>query len=327
MEHLITKYLNNELSHEEWEELRQWLEKSDLNKTTLNNLKSFTSNIDQEADELEQVVWHELSALTNIQDRPLKPAVSLWRYARVAAALLIIGVIGIIAYQASRKEPVTYVKEVALLVKEAPLGTKVTTKLPDGTVVTLNAGSKISYPEVFSNESRRVQLTGEAFFEVTHQPQKPFYVAFANSEVKVLGTSFNIRTYQNEGTSSVSVATGKVSFKTSNDQLILTPLEMGVHNLSSSELLKKEVDELEAFGWTKKILYFNHAPFNNVIKELERWYGVEFEINGNFEPLGPFSGEFRNEPLSQVLMGLSHIYHFEFAIDDKKVTLNKITNQ
>ena len=324
MEDLLYKYLNNELSQEEWVELRHWLDKSDLNKTTLNNLKSFTSNISHEAGELEQLVWKELK-LANQAKKQVYPKTSrtLWPFLKVAAVFLILSALTVLAYRLYHQKVEPQQVLISTIIKEAPMGSKIKTRLPDGTTVTLNAGSKLYYPESFTNEHRIVQLEGEAFFDVTHNPEKPFFVEFNDSEVKVLGTSFNIRAYQEEQTSAVSVATGKVSFKSQDDELILLPMQMGVQNHQTSEMTKKKVDQLEAFGWTEKILYFNHTTFDKVIKDLERWYGVNFEINGDFTPLGTFSGEFRNESLNQVLQGLAHIYHFDFKIEKDHVTLDK----
>ncbi len=329
MEHLIVKYLNNQLKQEEWEELREWLEKNDLNKTALNNIQSFHSNINSEIDVLEDQVWEELQAKRNVTITPHSAKRPVLTYLKVAAVFLIMSAVALIAYQAFfqsgwENQPIA----VNMIKKETPLGQKITTRLPDGSIVTLNAGSQISFPENFTGETREVNLSGEAFFEVEHNPAKPFYVRMNGDRVRVLGTSFNIRSYPEDNAVYVSVATGRVSYSIpSGEEVILEPDQMAVYFPAAGSLSTRQVDPLQSFGWKDKIIYFKSTRFEHVITELERWYGVKITVQGNFKGLGPFTGDFRNESLEYVLKGLSYVYPFDFQIDGDNVTLNKIANQ
>ncbi|MEO9474402.1 MAG: FecR domain-containing protein [Cyclobacteriaceae bacterium] len=328
MEHLIVKYLNNELSKEEWQELRQWLEKSDLNKTTLNNLKSFYSNINYEAEELEELVWQELKRkrLVHSSSSTRETKGRITTFLKVAAVLFIVSAFVFVAFQLNfGTNPRQGSIAIGTIYKVAYPGQRITTKLPDGSKVTLNSGSQISFPEQFVGNSREVSLKGEAFFEVEHNPEKPFFVKMSGDQVRVLGTTFNIRSYPEDSIVLVSVATGRVSYSIpSGEEVVLEPDQMAIYLPSENSLTTTRVDRLQSFGWKDRIIYFKSITFDNMVVELERWYGVDIEAAGDFKPMGPFTGEFRNEPLNQVLQGLSYIYHFEFKIEGKKVTLNKI---
>ncbi len=326
MEQLIVKYLNNELSQEEWQELRQWLEKSDRNKASLNHLKSFTFNVNGEAEELEEQVWQELRAKLEMNSipKPNKGERFIRTYWKVAAVLLAVAVTSLIASQFSFKGK-TNERAVLAKYKEAPNGRKIKTKLPDGSLVTLNSGSRITFPDRFPEDAREVELSGEAFFEVQHNPNKPFYVRMNGDQVRVLGTSFNIRSYSEDSAVYVSVATGLVSYSiASGQEVLLKPDQMATYLPSVGRLTTSPVDRLQSFGWKERVIYFKSTPFSQVMTEIERWYGVDLEVVGSFEHLGPFSGKFENESLENVLEGLSYVYPFHFTIEDKKVTLNKI---
>lgn len=208
------------------------------------------------------------------------------------------------------------------IVKESPYGSKLTTMLPDGSIVRMNSGSNIVYPESFSEDNRTVELNGEAFFEVKHNPDKPFYVKMNGQQVRVLGTSFNIRSYDDEKTIEVAVATGKVSYNMSNgEEVILSPTQMVNHNPTDGSYTKLIVDERKIYGWKNDILSFKNNSFEEIKKELERWYGTEIIVEGKIQ--GTYSGEFENETLRDVMKGLSFVFRFDFEIKSKKVYVRK----
>lgn len=213
--------------------------------------------------------------------------------------------------------------------KKALQGQKITTRLPDKTMVTLNAGSGITFPETFSDSIREVRLSGEAFFQVEKDADKPFLVRINGNYVKVLGTSFNVRAYSDEDKVKVAVATGRVAYSTgSGEQVTLEPDEMAIHDEQQQSLVTEKVNKLEAFGWKDKILYFNKSSFNEIKAKLEKWYGIEITLRGAFSSGAKgipsekaFSGQFHNPSLNEVLKGLSFLYRFHFEIEGKHVLL------
>jgi len=138
--------------------------------------------------------------------------------------------------------------------------------------------------------------------------------------VKVLGTSFNIRSYLDESESEVAVATGKVAYSvTGGDELLLFPNELGARYKGTLELNKGHFNNLEAFGWKDGVLYFQSDPFEEIVKELERWFDVKMELPNDFNPQSTYSGEFKDATLKEVLTGLSFIYRFDYEINDANV--------
>ena len=322
MEHLITKYLRNELTREEWQELRQWLDKSELNRTTLNHLKSVSSNINHEAEELKDFVWKELKSRRQPQPAVLVRSASIFRYyIRIAAVLLIVSSLTLVAYQFMFQET-SQEKTIVVntITKEAPLGRKITTMLPDGTIVILNAGSNIIFPDQFKGDTREVTLSGEAFFEVSHNPEKPFMVRTNNLLTTALGTSFNVNAYKDQG-EEITLLTGKVSIKKIDGMDHVEFLEPGEKiEFKNGSLNKYFGVSLDQVKWKDGFLVFNQTPFKEGIQELERWYGVTIEVQ-NF-PTGmhkDFTGIFENENLQSVLESLGYAAGFDYIIGDKSV--------
>ena len=212
------------------------------------------------------------------------------------------------------------------IVKKALPGSKITTKLPDGSLVTLNSGSTITFPANFSGNIREVKLAGEAFFDIEHNPDKPFFVNMNGDQVRVLGTSFNIRSYPDDSTVYVSVASGRVAYSIpSGKEVVLVPNQMATHHLNDGSLTTGDVDRLQSFGWKDRIIYFKSTKLDNIITELERWYGVEINVHGDFENAGSFTGQFQDLSLEEVLTGLSYEFKFNFKISNKVITINKNT--
>ncbi|MEQ9221746.1 MAG: DUF4974 domain-containing protein [Cyclobacteriaceae bacterium] len=265
-----------------------------------------------------------LEKIFNHKQKKKQKQVRIWRPLSIAASIALIAVSIFVFLKEPEVQEMEEVFTVTTIQKEAPLGRKITTRLPDGSVVTLNAGSQITFPDQFHGDLREISLIGEAFFEVEHNPEKPFIVTMNGDIVRVLGTSFNIRSYPEDSLVQVSVATGSVSYSIpSGASVILKPDQLATYDLTQGSLVTGSVDKLQAYGWKDQIIYFESTSFDKVITELKRWYGVEFEVHGRYQHIGKFSGEFRNETLSQVLNGLSFIYKFDYRIEGTKVTLTK----
>ena len=252
-----------------------------------------------------------------------RTGVPLWRPMSIAASLVIVlFAIYFVTIDQLQKQQ----ESIRLVEKEASFGSKITTRLPDGTRVTLNSGSKISFPERFDEDARTVILSGEAFFEVEHNPEKPFFVRFKNESVQVLGTIFNIRSYQQEDVVNVSVASGSVSYQVpSGEEVVLKAAQMASYHEGERRLIRGPVDPLQSFGWKEQIIYFKAAPFGKIKTELERWYGVNIELSEGFKPKGTYSGQFKNESLEEVLKGLSFIYRFDFSIEETRVIISDLS--
>ncbi len=326
MEEIIFKFLNNTISEEEQSKLEDWLGSKAENRIILSKLSAFYRNDETDLPTVKEKVWDEVNQEL---DRPekshkIKPAANSWLL-KIAAILVMGTIFGFVTYQLTNKTSDQQDYIVKTIIKEAPVGSKITTRLPDGSIVRLNSGSRISFAEEFHGDTREVHLAGEAFFEVQHDKNKPFKVQMNEDVVEVLGTSFNIRSYVEESIVSVAVATGRVSYTIpSGDEVILEPGRMATYTPGSGSLETGKVNMQKVFGWKDKILYFDNSSFDQVISELERWFGVKIEYEDDFGSRGTYSEQFNNPTISEVLHSLSFVYRFRFDEKENKITLSKI---
>lgn len=164
---------------------------------------------------------------------------------------------------------------------QVPMGQRKTLRLNDGTKVILDAGSYLSYPEKFT-EDRTVHLTGEAFFQVKHDQQKPFKVVANHALVKVLGTKFNVRAWQDNPTVSVAVIEGKVSLGRSEKNVEQSILTKGYYSSLSKNGSPEEpirVNVQQYLGWMHNEIHFHDATVKEVLSQLKRWYDFNIQID------------------------------------------------
>lgn len=197
------------------------------------------------------------------------------------------------------------------------------TILSDGSKVWLNSESSVRYPVAFDGDVRKVEITGEAYFEVAHL-NRPFIVDMPNLQVEVLGTHFNINSYTNENEIRTTLLEGKVKVltKNTNEQTILVPGEQARMSKQTQALDKtKDVDVDAAVAWRFGYFQFNNADLPVVMRQLERWYDVQTVYEGNV-PRREFLGKIpRNLNLSQALDVLQML-KVHFKIEGKKIIVS-----
>ncbi|MEO9474376.1 MAG: FecR domain-containing protein [Cyclobacteriaceae bacterium] len=209
-----------------------------------------------------------------------------------------------------------------IIEKVNPPGQKSRLTLPDGSIVHLNADSRIQFQGTFSTK-REVVLEGEAFFEVFEDPSRPFVVRCGRLSTTALGTSFNIRSFKNSTKVEVTLATGtvRVDDELSHKSVLLDPFEQVVLENGNAELIKNTLSSLDLIEWKDGVINFDKVPFSEVINELERWYGVEIQLHGKMKN-ARCSGTFKDEYLSNILAVLSHTMDFQYTIHEKQVEIN-----
>lgn len=196
---------------------------------------------------------------------------------------------------------------VAYNTMRTPKGRQFMVTLPDGTQVWLNAASSIRYPTSFTGKHRSVEVTGEAYFEVAKHSEKPFSVHVnGKAEVAVLGTHFNINAYDNEKSIHTTLLEGsvKVSTKQSASQVILKPGEQA--ELNGTIKINKNIDIEKIMAWKNGLIYFEGATFDEIMRQLERWYDIEVVYENNKIPNKRLGGKMtRGVPLNILLKQLS----------------------
>lgn len=177
--------------------------------------------------------------------------------------------------------------------------------LSDGSKVWLNAASSIHFPSYFSGEERKVEITGEAYFEVSHDRSKPFKVEFNNaagekSEVEVLGTHFDVNAYPDEENIKATLLQGSVKIRRGNKTQLLSPGEQAILT-SDAITLKKNIDVSQVVAWKDGYFLFANADIRSIMLQVARWYDVQVTFEGKI-PADGFTGKIsRNVPLSKFL--------------------------
>lgn len=195
--------------------------------------------------------------------------------------------------------------------------------LPDGSIADLNAGSVLEYPQSFNAGTRTVKLNGEAFFEVTHDSNRPFRVATENFEVVVLGTRFNINT--KAMSPAVALVDGKVRLRSnaSAATLELSPSQMALFDKGNRSFTSTSFDPRAVTGWKDGYLVFKEASFSKVLEQLHAWYGVEVAVrNAPSSPDWSYTATFRQESLENVLQSMSLLRPFEYQIRPDSLILS-----
>jgi ferric-dicitrate binding protein FerR (iron transport regulator) len=191
---------------------------------------------------------------------------SLYKVWKVAAAITVLLVSSFLLYY--------YFSKPANIVVVAQ-GTTIEQVLPDGSVVTLQVGSQLSYPETFASSSRNVELKGEAYFNVAHDKTKPFIVASGDARIEVLGTQFNINTQSVDKRMEVVLASGKVSvyYKTKpQDNVLLMPGEKAVLNPEQYQISKSLNTDPNYLAWKTRVLIFDNESLGQVANTLQHVY-------------------------------------------------------
>lgn len=212
-----------------------------------------------------------------------------------------------------------------------PRGGKFSVILPDGTEVWLNAASTLRFPTTFSDTERKVEITGEAYFEVTHNAEKPFLVYAAGQRVQVLGTVFNINAYGDEPVMKTTLLSGSVRLSSSDNKTatfntILKPGQQAVFAHSGQTISRmigiETCDTEETIAWKNDNFSFNEADIQTVMRQLARWYDLDIIYEGKIPALR-FGGTFsKSNTLSEVLKILQ-LSNVNYTIKGKQIIIHK----
>jgi transmembrane sensor len=200
--------------------------------------------------------------------------------------------------------------------------------LPDSSRVWLNAGSVFRYPKKFIGKTRTVELLeGRAFFDVKHQTQHPFIVKTKNLNITVLGTSFDVRSYQKEGTTQVRVVTGKVGITVPNgihkDAIMLLPKQQIILSNVSSHLVTEVAHDAKVSEWTKNNFVFEQESLGNVFKALEKEYNTQISVENKKLLDERITIKLNNQHLDTIMEILSYTKHFKYQMANDSTVIVK----
>jgi transmembrane sensor len=236
------------------------------------------------------------------------------QFLKVAAAVGLIAVSYWIYSTQVNNSPVEQkLVPVALVTEHTRKGEKSLLQLPDGTKVHLNSNSSLTYTQAFKT-NRSLTLTGEAYFDVTHDADHPFEVTTSSSSVKVLGTSFNIKSAHGKD-AEVTLVKGKVSVHSSSDDATLEPGFQAVIGTANNQILTRKVNTERYTSWKDNVIIFQETTLAEASKVLEDWYDTKITIVSPALSNCVITGQYKNESLENVLNS------FEFLLKasiDKK---------
>lgn len=204
---------------------------------------------------------------------------------------------------------------------EIPRGGEYRVTLSDGTMVTLNSGSKLSFPTGFRGAERKVTLEGEGFFEVTKNAKMPFIVNVEGSAIKVLGTKFNVSSYKEDNGVTATLLEGSILFTDKNNQQVkLKPNQQVISGLGKLSL--NDVDAGDYLAWTKGDFLFNDMPIAAVMQKLGRWYNVEVDME-SLPDKNLYLKISRHANINEVLKMVSKATDLKFELDGNKIVLEE----
>ncbi len=256
----------------------------------------------------------------NILKKDLKKANTLQRITRIylkVAAILLIPILltgSLLVNNLLSKNKSSYISEDITSVKlYAPLGSRVSFNLPDGTTGMLNSGSLIEYSIPFSNK-RNISLEGEAWFEVKADTAHPFNINVPNSTIKVTGTRFNVSAYLDEDYIEVVLLNGKISFidNINNKESIIQPSEKLVYK--KGMITKSHVDPIKYSAWIEGKLVFRDDSMDEIIRRMERWYNIKITIADKELEKYSFHATFQDDSLEDVLKFLAMTSPISYTI-------------
>ncbi|OEK07030.1 FecR family protein [Roseivirga misakiensis] len=296
-DHLLLDYVREIASPEEKTKVEAWLSEDKENQVELDKLRKVweRSNTIQDFDAIDlNKNWAALQSKTDIAStKQMSNTRYIWKY---AAAVVLLAATAFLWLRPERIEMREMVADSG----------KVEVRLSDGTIVWLNEGAKLDYPDTFTGGKREVTLEGEAFFDVAHNPDKPFVVSAGSTKTEVLGTSFNINKGDGEAFE-LNLITGKVRFTKGKQQATLTPGQKVT--VDSKGLVQKSMsDKPNLMSWRTNKLVFDNTPMEEVVSDISEHYKVVLEIMHK-DFLGcPVTTTFENEPLDEVLATLAEVF-------------------
>ncbi|HEU4472355.1 MAG TPA: FecR domain-containing protein [Flavisolibacter sp.] len=312
---LLVSYLLNEASAAERAVVEQWIAAGEDNRLYFDQLRLIweeSKKLASASTADEDQAWKRFKVRVGTQ-KPDTVPVRRMGWLRIAALFVLISGAGLLGYMTFKKAPA-----VEQLVARAGNTVRSDT-LPDGSIITLNKNSELAYPSAFEGESRQVSLRGEAFFHVKSDKSKPFLISVNDVTVRVVGTSFNIKS--ENGRTEVIVETGIVRVTKQKSTVELRQGEKLVVNSKDTALVKqKETEALYNYYRTREFVCDN-TPLWKLVEVLNEAYGVNITIERPETRNLPLDVTFSNESLDRILEVISMTFNLSITRSKDKISL------
>ena len=324
---LIVKYLSGYITHDELIRLESWMGEKTANRNVFNEYKKVWESLGKVADTAGinvQEEWKKMKRKMNgsgsgrtIRNKSVAEKNFTFYFVRIAAVLVIglfLSTTGILLNRNLRF--ISYTTDETIM----------SALLPDGSQVTLNTGSSLKIQNKFRNDQRMVRLTGEAYFEVSPDPARPFIVNTDKIEIKVLGTSFNVDAYKDKNEIEVVVNTGRVAVTKEGDiteRLILKSGNRGTFNKSDQSLKLFVNEDLNFLSWKTRQLVFENNSLEEIILTLNKIYHSNILITGDSLKKNRVTASFSNQSLDAILNVLAATLDMDIRENNGDIVLAK----
>ena len=332
---LLIKYFNNKCTDSEFEELVRWFEREETSNkegknwgfeywslfepdNKLKDTKKYNALLDK--------IHHEINLKNHRKAGRMITKHRVISWLSRAAAILFIPLLGLVFYMLSNNmiQNNNYAdRTVDSLEIIAPIGSRTVIQLSDGTIVNLNYGSKIKYPRNFDGDTREINLVGEGYFDVAHNPEKPFIVKTEKLNVKATGTKFNVHAYPDDDIVATTLVEGRVVIdKTVEGEKIETiatmiPRQHVAYNYESGKIISSIGNIDKYIAWKEGKLVFDNEPITRVAEKLGRMFNVDFEIADDIKDY-TYTVTLVNDPLFLVLDLMKEITPITYKVFARK---------
>ncbi|MCB0490298.1 MAG: FecR domain-containing protein [Cyclobacteriaceae bacterium] len=323
IENLITKSLTGEITSSQKAELEQWISEDPSHAKFFQQMKKsydLSGRLSRNEEELDIDVNAEWSRFQNeiarktekLEDDSKQRSINIvWK---IAAAVLLVVASGLVVNYFTQQNQAFEFKAEAV---------PIVVSLPDGSQVSLNRNSSLSYTRSFGDEDRRVSLKGEAFFNVTPNKQKPFVISTNGAQVRVLGTSFNVKGGTNEVEVIVETGLVRLSAADNSKSVDLEPGDRGSFRGETGTIKKESNEDVNYLAWKTKKIIFENAGLERVAEVIEKVYGIDVVISIDVSPECEVTVMFDNQSLDAVLAVLESTLNLTYKREKNKIEIVK----
>lgn len=307
----LYKFFEGTATYEEEATIKQWMESHPDNQhILLKERKLFDAML---------LSGHEAPLPTKTKETVTRPRILLTEILKIASVVLLtLGSYTLFQTLRADQQPI------AMQTLTVPAGQRINLTLPDGTHVWLNARTTLRYPALFGKENRKVQLDGEAYFDVAKNKDKPFLVETTKCQIEVLGTQFNVEAYSDAEKFETTLMRGSVKL-TSNDDpaqtLILRPDNKA--SLQAGKLVSQPVDDYSTYRWKEGLICFKNETFSSIMEKFEKYYGMNIQVDNPDVQKHLYTGKFRQtDGIEYALRVLQKEIRFQYVRDEESQTLH-----
>jgi transmembrane sensor len=322
---LLAKYLADETDTHESDTISEWIIASEDNQKTFDHSKIIwegTKNLQNQQKVDVDAAWKKLNIpkkkeVETVDNQDVKPIVKLnWvnNFLKIAAVLVVLIGLWFVAakqFMIPKNDVLTFNSGNQSIEKI----------LPDGTKILLSKNSIITYPKTFVGDTREINLTGEGFFDVHHDAAHPFIIHTQGTDVRVLGTSFNVRAYNTQV--QVLVKTGRVQFSKNKNQVILTKGQKAEILANVDTIIKSEVgEEKETIKEKRNSFVFDKISLGEVVESLTKQFNVEIVFTNDKIKNCKLTATFENENLDNIISVISETFNLTAAHQKNGIVLS-----